>query len=202
MKRALVLASASPRRRALLTELGIDFEVLASDVPEWPLAEEDAGAFASRVAREKALEVAAKRPDHWVLAADTVVVRNDGEILGKPADRDDARRMLRKLSGCVHRVLTAVALLPPGGPPADEVLVESTVAFRALDEAEITAYLDSGEPFDKAGAYAIQGGAGRFVTHVAGSYTNVVGLPVDEVRVLLRRHGLLPSAANAVEPSR
>lgn len=202
MTRALVLASASPRRRALLSELGVDFEALASDVPEQPLAGEDARAFATRVAREKAVEVAAGRPGHWVLAADTVVVRSDGEILGKPVDPDDARRMLRGLSGCAHRVLTAVTLLPPAGTPADEVLVESTVTFRALDEVEIAAYVDSGEPFDKAGAYAIQGGAGRFVVGVAGSYTNVVGLPVDEVRVLLRRHGLLPSAANAVEPSR
>lgn len=202
MTRALVLASASPRRRALLSELGVDFEALASDVPEQPLAGEDARAFATRVAREKAIEVAAERPGHWVLAADTVVIRHDGEILGKPVDPDDARRMLRGLSGCAHRVLTAVTLLPPAGTPVDEILVESTVTFRALDEVEIAAYVGSGEPFDKAGAYAIQGAAGRFVIAVAGSYTNVVGLPVDEVRVLLRRHGLLPSAANAVEPSR
>jgi septum formation protein len=201
LKPALVLASASPRRRALLAELGVAFEVLPSDVPEQPRPGESPGAFAVRVAHEKGREVAGRRPDRWVLAADTVVVL-DGEILGKPRDRDDARRMLLALSASVHHVLTAVALLAPSTAAGEELLIESEVTFRRLTGAEIETYLDSGEPFDKAGAYAIQGGAADFVTTVAGSYTNVVGLPLEELRALLRRHGLLAAATGTAESAR
>jgi nucleoside triphosphate pyrophosphatase len=194
MAASLLLASASPRRRELLAKLGVDFEVLASEVAEEPRPGESGEAFACRTAREKAVEVAARRPSHWVLAADTVVVR-DGDILGKPLDGSDAAQMLRRLSGRTHQVLTAVALYAPGGMPVAEAVVRSEVTFRAIADTEITTYLDTGEPFDKAGAYAIQGHAGRFVVQVVGSYTNVVGLPLDEVRDLLQRHGLLTMAA-------
>jgi len=185
MPSPLVLASASPRRRDLLGEAGVVFEVVPSDVPEHPAPGEAAAAFARRVARDKALDVARRRPEAWVLAADTVVVV-DGAIFGKPVDRDDGRRMLHALSGRVHQVLTAVVLRGPQ-TDGDECLVSSDVEFRSLTAAEIDGYLDSGEPFDKAGAYAVQGGARPFVHQVRGSYSNVVGLPMDEVAALLRR---------------
>jgi septum formation protein len=193
---ALILGSASPRRIALLGELGVAFGVQASDIPELPAAGETADAFARRAAREKGAAVALACPHAWVLAADTVVVV-DGAILGKPVDAAEAHAMLRRLSGRAHEVLTAVALLAPGGTIADQVLVRSSVAFRALTEAEVAAYVASGEPADKAGAYAIQGGAAGFVERVAGSMTNIIGLPLDEVGTLLARHGLLPPAAAA-----
>jgi septum formation protein len=185
----LILASASPRRAALLGGLDVDFAVHASDVPEVPLPGEGAIAFARRAARDKALAVARVRSHEWILGADTVVVI-DGEILGKPRDGEDARRMLRMLSGRRHQVITAVVLVGPGAAE-DEVAVRSDVEFRALGEEEIESYAASGEPLDKAGAYAIQGGASGFVRSVAGSYSNVVGLPLDEVRKLLEKHGLL-----------
>ena len=130
--------------------------------------------------------MARHRPGRCVLAADTVVIAG-ANLFGKPTDRDDARRMLRALSGRTHRVLTAVALVGADGRVA-ETAVESEVEFRQLTAGEIEAYLDSGEPFDKAGAYAIQGLAQKFVTGVRGSYSNVIGLPMDEVLELLRRH--------------
>jgi nucleoside triphosphate pyrophosphatase len=186
MTAAVLLASASPRRRELLAQLGIRFTVVPSAVPEIPEPGEAAEACARRLARAKAAQVARQHPDCLVLGADTVVVVDDA-LLGKPADREEARRMLRRLSGRTHRVLTAVALIvPPGG--VDEVLAESRVEFRPLTAAEINAYVDGGEPFDKAGAYAIQGGARAFVRRVDGSLSNVIGLPVDEVAALLHRH--------------
>jgi septum formation protein len=187
----LVLASASPRRRELLAQLGVPFDVVVSDVPETPAPGESAEAFARRAARDKATEVARRHPGALVLAADTVVVV-DGAILGKPRDRADARRMLEALAGRTHEVLTAVALAAPKGD-VEGVLVRSTVEFRPLAAREIEDYLESDEPYDKAGAYAVQGEARRFVIQVRGSYTNVVGLPVDEVRELLQRH--LPGQA-------
>lgn len=177
--------------------MGIAFDVVASDVPETACPGEGPEAFAARLAREKALAVARAFPAAHVLGADTVVVV-DETVFGKPADRDDARRMLGTLSGRTHRVCTAVALVAPAGT-VDEIRVDTVVEFRALSDAEIEAYLDSGEPFDKAGAYAVQGGAAGFVARLEGSYSNVVGLPVEEVGVLLRRRLLaghaLPVAA-------
>lgn len=185
MSAHLILASASPRRRELLAASGMPFEVVPSTVPETLMPGESAEAFAQRVAREKAAEVAARYPGHCVLAADTVVIVG-GAVLGKPADRAEARRMLAMLSGRVHRVLTAVALIDGAGH-LTETAVDTAVEFRRLEVAEIEAYLDSGEPFDKAGAYAIQGGARQFVSRVCGSDSNVVGLPMKEVLALLRR---------------
>lgn len=181
----LVLASASPRRRDLLSRLGVAFEVVASDVPETPRPGEDPAAFARRAAQDKAGEVARRRPGSWVLAADTVVVA-DGSIFGKPSNRADACRMLRALSGRVHSVLTAVALTSPAGVTRT-IVVQSAVEFRRLTAAEIDAYVDTDEPYDKAGGYAVQGQASAFVAQVRGSYTNVIGLPVDEVAELFRR---------------
>jgi septum formation protein len=192
----LILASASPRRRALLSELGLSFEVVPSTVPETPASGESAEDFARRVAREKAMEVAGRCPGACVLAADTIVVV-DGLVLGKPSDRADARRMLQVLSGRTHLVLTAVAVVDSSGKHT-EALVSSEVAFRPLSAGEIDAYLDTDEPYDKAGAYAVQGSARRFITAVRGSYTNVVGLPLDEVRRLLRGCGVAPHAAQSI----
>jgi nucleoside triphosphate pyrophosphatase len=186
---SLILASASPRRRELLSQLGIAFSVVPSDVPEAALDGESPSIFAARVAREKAAMVARRHPDAFVLGADTIVVVDD-EVFGKPVDRADAQRMLRCLSGRTHVVLTAVALVDPEAH-VDTFVVQTAVEFRQLTDAEVAAYLDSGEPFDKAGAYAVQGGAAPFVARVDGSYTNVVGLPLDEVAALLRRR--LPS---------
>ncbi|MFN8643506.1 MAG: Maf family protein [Candidatus Binatia bacterium] len=187
----LVLGSASPRRAALLREMGILFAVLASDVPETPQPQESPAAFAQRVAVDKGAAVARRRPEDWVLAADTVVVVG-AAILGKPRDAGDARRMLRQLADRRHEVLTGVALFAPGGVRVEALVVRTTVAFRALTDDEIAAYVASGEPADKAGAYAIQGGAAGFVREIAGSLTNVIGLPVDEVRAMLVRQGVAP----------
>jgi septum formation protein len=196
MAARLILASASPRRRALLAQLGVAFDVATSNVPETPRPGELPAAFAQRVARDKAAEVARRCPGALVLAADTVVVV-DGAIFGKPQDRADARRMLAALSGRTHEVLTAVALRTPAGD-VEELVVRSAVAFRALTTHEIDEYLDGNEPYDKAGAYALQGEAQRFVVQVRGSYTNVVGLPLDEVHELLRRHLLHVTARPGV----
>lgn len=191
----LILGSASPRRAALLREMGVPFRVCASDVPETPEPGEAPAAFARRAAADKGGAVARRCPGEWVLAADTVVAI-DGRILGKPRDGADARRMLRLLAGRRHQVLTAVALFSPAGACAGAEVVGTGVTFRALSEAEIAAYVATGEPADKAGAYAIQGGAAGFVRAVEGSYSNVVGLPVDEVRALLARCRV-PGAAGA-----
>ena len=182
----LILASASPRRRELLKNAGVDFEVRPSAVVESVGAGESPEDFARRAAREKALDVAAAVPaGALVLGADTVVVMGN-EILGKPTGSEDAARMLQKLSGSTHRVITGVCLVrAPAGIEAEEH--ETTlVTFRRLDEKEIQDYLATGEPFDKAGAYGIQGFASRFVTRIEGCYFNVVGLPVARVVELLK----------------
>jgi septum formation protein len=185
METSLILASASPRRRDLLAGLGFTFEVVPSAVPESPRPGEAPEAFALRLAREKASQVARRRPGHFVLGADTVVIVGD-TVLGKPQDRNDGRRMLQLLSGRTHRVVTGVALVDPTARIV-ELLVESEVEFRDLQADEIERYLDTGEGFDKAGGYAVQGRAKVFVLRVRGSYSNVVGLPQEEVCDLLRR---------------
>jgi septum formation protein len=181
----LVLASASPRRRELLAAAGFTFEVDAADVDETRRPGENAPEYAGRVAREKAQAVAARHPNAAVLGADTIVVV-DGRVLGKPVDDADARRMLRALSGRAHDVLTAVALIADGDILTE--LARTTVWMRPLSDQEINAYVSSGEPRDKAGAYAIQGLASRFVTRIDGEYANVVGLPISMVDGLLARY--------------
>jgi septum formation protein len=180
----LLLASSSPRRAEILTALGIPFEVAPADVDETFAPGESGQEAARRFAREKAAAGAARHPDDWILAADTLVLL-DGAILGKPRDDSDAARMLRQLSGREHRVVTAVQLTKGPGPGAGAV-EESRVTIAPLDEEEIRWYVATGEPRDKAGAYAVQGLGARFVLSVAGSFTNVMGLPARTVYRLLR----------------
>ena len=184
----IVLASASPRRKELLGKAGIEFEICAANIPEDPGVGELPVVFAERMAREKAETVQRSKPDRVILAADTVVALSD-EILGKPLDDADARRMLRLLSGKSHQVTTGVCLL---GPDFEDARSETTtVAFSKISDHDIKEYVATGEPFDKAGAYAIQGGAARWVKKVDGDYNNVVGLPVDLVLKMLRERGVI-----------
>jgi septum formation protein len=187
----LILASASPRRAELLTAAGIPFDVRPANVDERIHDGEDAGSYACRVAAEKARAVHAVSDGRPVLAADTVVVV-DGQTLGKPADTDDAKRMLRMLSGRAHEVVTAVVLAKDPVPLLTGTEV-TTVEFTLLSKSEIEWYVATGEPSDKAGAYAIQGLASRFVTRIEGSYSNVVGLPVALVYAMCSRAGILLS---------
>ncbi|WP_460456251.1 Maf family protein [Arenimonas alkanexedens] len=187
----IYLASQSPRRRDLLAQLGVDFGLLDVNVPEQRLPGEPPDAYVSRVAREKAgagLLAVVANPGALVLGADTEVVLGD-RVFGKPADADDAARMLRDLSGRSHRVVSTVWLVSAGREA--QVSSVSEVRVEALDEAMIAAYVGTGECFGKAGAYAIQGRFGAHVTHLAGSYTGVMGLPLHETACLLRGFGAM-----------
>jgi septum formation protein len=189
----LVLASASPRRSELLAQAGYSFEVHPAEIPEDPLPNEDPKAYVSRLAREKAETVfreitkdsASDQPASaalQVLAADTTVTL-ENQILGKPSDPADAARMLRLLSGRTHQVVTGVALV---SATSTQVAAETTaVTFLALSDEDIAAYIATGEPMDKAGAYAIQGRAARWIPRIEGDYFNVVGLPIALVSALL-----------------
>jgi len=180
----LTLASQSPRRRELLGGLGIALEVRPAHADETPHAGEAPAAYARRVAREKARAV----QGDMVLAADTTVAV-DGEILGKPAGAADAARMLRLLSGRRHEVISAVCVRRPAVRLEFDAVVSTAVEVAPLDERTIAWYVATGEPLDKAGAYAVQGVFGAFVRAVHGSVTNVIGLPLDETLALLRRAG-------------
>jgi septum formation protein len=184
---ALRLASASPRRRQLLDLIGVPHVVTPADIDETPQPGEAAGDYVVRLAREKAEAVWSRHRDLPVLAADTTVVVDD-QILGKPESADDARAMLRKLSGRAHFVHTGIALRTAHGV-ADDIST-SDVEFSELDDDVIRAYWDSGEPQGKAGAYAIQGLGAVFVSEISGSYTGVMGLPLFETAQLLRYHGI------------
>ena len=183
----LVLASASPRRRDLLAAAGFEFDVDAGEVDESPGVGEPPSGYVLRVARRKAEAVAARHPDRPVLGADTAVVVGS-QILGKPADAGDASRMLAQLAARAHDVLTGVALAFRGQLFAE--VEQTTVWMSKLTPDEIAWYVASGEPMDKAGAYAIQGLGSRFIPRIEGSYSNVVGLPVARVVQLLRRADL------------
>ncbi|MFQ5481269.1 MAG: Maf family protein [Nitrospinaceae bacterium] len=183
----LILASRSPRRIDLLREAGLDFEVLPADIDETTDPEQSAEENVRSLALLKAAAVAHNRPGRFILAADTLVVL-DSKIIGKPRDREDARRILRALSGRTHRVITGLALIAPGGAPRAEA-VASQVDIKPLTGEVIEAYLDTGEPMDKAGAYAIQGHGAALVAAHRGSYTNIVGLPMERVLVLLTQAG-------------
>ena len=181
----VILASASPRRRQLLGATGIEFDVIESLVPEQHIAGEPARDYALRMARDKAVAVSVRFPDAIVVGADTIVVC-EGQILEKPADANDARRMLAMLSARTHTVITAFALAR-GGNILESSPVESLVTFRRLADAEIDHYIATAEPYDKAGAYGIQGVGGGFIAHVDGSRDNVMGLPTESVVEALAR---------------
>ncbi|MBZ0333145.1 Maf family protein [Marinobacter sp. AL4B] len=182
----LILASASPRRAELLQQIGLDFQVRPADIDETPTSLETPEHYVERLAREKALSIAREYPDKWVLGSDTSVIHNE-EILGKPESSEQAVSMLQALSGSTHQVLTAVALAK--GSECWSRVVVTEVIFRELESAEISAYVASGEPMDKAGSYGIQGLGGIFISAIKGSYSAVVGLPLQETAALLAQAG-------------
>ena len=181
----LVLASSSPRRRELLTSAGFKFDVVEADIDERVQPDEDPELYVRRMAVEKAEAVRARADGRTILSADTIVVV-DGDVLGKPADDERAVDMLTRLSGREHEVLTAVAVWWPGAVEPDVTVELTRVWMREIPPEEIAAAVASGEPRDRAGAYAIQGLASRWVTRIDGSYGTVVGLPVEAVDRLLR----------------
>ena len=187
MTQTLILASSSPRRQELLREAGIPFEVSPAHIAEEPRPGETPLEYALRLAREKAEAVAARFPRRYVLGADTIVVV-DNQVLEKPHDREDAARMLRLLSGRGHEVTTAVGLVAPDGH-MDARACTTQVHFRKLGEEEIQQYVATDEPMDKAGAYAIQGGAALWTSRMEGDYSNVVGLPLSLVTEMLLTSG-------------
>jgi septum formation protein len=183
----LLLASSSPRRQELLRTMGIPFITCPADIPE----EEEGtspGELAIAIASKKALKAFGLRPGLWTLGADTVVVLAN-QVFGKPKSPEDALGILRRLSGKTHTVITAMVLLNPLGEPAYRGTVVTRVQFKRLSDQEILLYIHTGEPMDKAGAYGIQGLGAVFVTELRGSYSGVVGLPLYETSVLLKRLG-------------
>ena len=188
--RKLILASGSLRRQELLRAAGIGFEVCPAGISEDRSPGEPAIQYALRLAQEKAQKVAQRFPAEFVLGGDTIVVV-DEEVMGKPLDAEDAARMLRLLSGRAHLVTTAVSLVAPGRQ-AETRSLTTQVYFRDLQDDEIQQYIASGEPMDKAGAYAVQGGAARWVVRLDGDYSNVVGLPMPLVSEMLRDSGFFP----------
>jgi septum formation protein len=178
----LILASASPRRRELLTQAGLTFDVLPADIDETRQPGEAPAAYVQRLALEKARTLQARHPRATVLGADTTVVLH-GEVLNKPADRADAERMLRMLAGRAHEVHTGIAVVGPG---FERSHVETTrVFFGAIPEADLAHYLSTGDSLDKAGAYGIQGYAARWITRIEGDFFSVMGLPIAAVVRLL-----------------
>jgi len=191
----LILASGSPRRRELLSEAGVPHEVIPADIDEQIQPGESPREMTLRLAREKALAVAARIPEappRHVLGSDTTVVL-DGEIIGKPRDAEDAVSLLQRLTGRTHRVVTAVAIVETASGRVVDCAVESRVHMRSASEDALRDYVKTGEPLDKAGAYAIQGQGAWLVTGFEGSRTNIIGLPVEETLALLKRAGYDPS---------
>lgn len=185
----LILASTSPRRKRLLRQIGVPFRPLPSRIDEGN-SQGKPNAIVRELAEGKAKTAFRKAGGHWVIGADTVVVLGD-EILGKPADRSDSASMLALLSGNEHTVITGFCILDPSGHPAHSEEVYTLVRIKGLTRGEIEAYIDTGEPFGKAGSYAVQGIGAFMVEGITGSYTNVVGLPVCEVVKGLLRVGAM-----------
>jgi len=190
----VILASASPRRRQLLGAAGIEFEAIESRVAEGHVAGEPPRDYALRMAQEKAGAVSPRFPEAMVVGADTIVVC-ENQILEKPADAADARRMLGMLSARTHTVVTAFALARDG-KILESSPVESRVTFRKLTDTEIENYIGTGEPFDKAGGYGIQGIGSGFISQVEGTRDNVMGLPTQSVVAALARYGVMPINRN------
>ncbi|MFO8049322.1 MAG: Maf family protein [Desulfosudaceae bacterium] len=195
---SLILASASPRRKYLLEQAGLSFSVRVSRVDESVMPWSDPVAYTGRLAAAKAAEIAEQYPDSWVIGADTIVVA-EGVVLEKPSSRDAARQMLSRLSGLVHEVYTGYAIVCHARQHEYVETIRTEVRFKNLSSREIEWYIHTSEPYDKAGAYAIQGLGSFLVREIRGSYTNVVGLPVCEVLDYLWRLGLVnrevPAAA-------
>ncbi len=184
----IILASGSPRRQELLQQIGVPYEVVKSDAEEVLDAVEGPRALAVENARRKALAVAKRYPGRVVLGADTVVFQ-DGAVYGKPKDAEDARNMLKSFAGRRHDVVTGVAIVAKDGVCYTDA-TETKVFFNDLTDDEIAAYIATGEPMDKAGAYAVQGRAAAFIPRIEGSFSNVVGLPLAEVASLLKEAGV------------
>lgn len=187
----LVLASGSPRRRELLASVGVDFEVLISNITEAMRPNEAAESYVARLADEKAAEVAARRPHCWVIAADTIVCLEKA-ILEKPRDRADAITLLSSLAGREHVVYTGLTLRNEKTGYRDTRVATTRVRMSPLSRAEIEWYVDTGEPMDKAGAYAVQGVGALFIEEIHGNYTNVVGLPLSMLFDMMRKAGINP----------
>ena len=192
-QRTLILASSSPRRRDLLAAAGYEFVVVAPDVEELARPDESPEALSQRLALEKALDVAGRSdPGDCVLAADTIVVLGE-RIFGKPRNAQHAEEMLRDLAGVTHRVLTGFALICTSEDATIRGIATSHVTLRELSDEELRNYAQSGEPLDKAGGYAAQGEAGRFVAAIEGLRSNVIGLPLEELAPALARFGVCPA---------
>lgn len=180
----LILASQSPRRKQLLAQMGLEFDIHSADVDETISGEP--GSCVATLARRKADAVAADYPDDWVLGADTLVFL-EGVPMGKPRDTDEAFRMLKQLSGKKHQVMTGVCLINRSKGLCLQDVAVTDVYFSCLSDREILDYIATGEPMDKAGAYAIQGRAGMYVEKISGSHSNVIGLPMSTVREMLKK---------------
>jgi len=190
-RQQLILASSSPRRQRFLRNLGIEYTVITADIDETPLSDEPPHNFALRMALAKTGEVAMANPECWVVGADTVVTLQDGTILGKPADENEAMIMLTRLNNTTHRVMTAMCLCCRDRS-IEATLIETTeVTFMDVPENALKAYVRSGEPLDKAGAYGIQGLGSFLVRSINGSCTNVIGLPVNRLIHLLLTHKVI-----------
>jgi septum formation protein len=193
----LILASKSPRRYELLKQVGLDFEVIPSRVMEDIVQKESPKEHVIRLAEAKARDIASGYPDRWVIAADTIVYIN-GSILGKPKSREEAMEMLHRLSGQEHWVLTGFSVCHLGKGKSDKEAVQTAVKMKTLSPTEMEWYVQTGEPFDKAGGYAIQGIGSFMIESIRGSYTNVVGLPLCELIQMLNRLGAIAISESGI----
>jgi septum formation protein len=200
MGNRLVLASKSPRRYELLKQVGLDFDVIPSGIEEDYMKGESPRKHVLRLAEAKALDVGNQHPDRWVVAADTIVYV-DHVILGKPKSREEAKKMLRRLSGKEHRVLTGFSIHHLEKGKGDQEAVQTTVKVKKLTQAEMVWYVETGEPFDKAGGYAVQGIGSFMIESIKGSYTNVVGLPICELIQMLNRLGAIKISFDGIHIS-
>jgi len=186
----LILASKSPRRSDLLKQAGLTFSIIPSEFDESSVTMSDPDSYVRTLAKSKATDISKKHPDCWVLGADTIVLIDDS-ILGKPESKDEARSMLKQLSGKTHQVITGYCLCCQTKNAIISETVKTDVHFKTLSDTEIEWYIQTGEPFDKAGAYAIQGIGTFLVKSINGSYTNVVGLPICEVMEVMVKEGIM-----------
>jgi septum formation protein len=195
----IILASKSPRRRYLLEQAGLSFRVIPSSIDETSVAISSPETYVRLLSEAKANDVAVKYPDKWVIGADTIVLQ-EGTILGKPKSQTEARAMIKRLSGQTHQVLTGYTICCKAKSRSFSETIKTDVLFKKLTDEEIEWYIQTKEPFDKAGAYAIQGLGTFLVKSINGSYTNVVGLPVCEVIEFLLKEGVIGLTRNSHKP--